>query len=229
MKKSLLNYVLIEGALILRQNFATQSKSNIVFEHTELITFAQRAFQAQKINIEDSKLIAEHLVLADLRSQEGHGVSRIPIYINRLKVGVVNSCPRISIDKKSESVQIINGDNGMGFVVASLGMKQSIDMAESQGIGLVGINNSNHFGASAGYILQALEENLISIILTNSSPAQPPWGSTNPLLGASPIAAGAPSGSHFPFLLDMATSAVSRGKLRLAHQRGVNLYIYNIL
>ena len=74
--------------------------------------------------------------------------------------------------------------------------------------------------AAAAYILQALEENMISIVFSNSSPAQPPWGGRKPLFGASPFAAGAPSGRTHPFVLDMATTVLSRGKMRLAAEQG---------
>jgi len=111
----------------------------------------------------------------------------------------------------------------MGFVVAAKAMHHAIELAKANGIGLVGIKNSTHFGASALYVQQAIDAGMMSMVFTNSSPALPPWGGAKAFLGASPIAAGAPAGKEVPFLMDMSTTIIARGKLRLAAQRGESI------
>ena len=108
----------------------------------------------------------------------------------------------------------------MGFVSASQAMDKAIEVAQDHGMSAVGVKNSTHFGASANFVLQAIEKDMISIVLSNASPAQPPWGGAKALFGSSPFAAGAPSGLEHPFVLDMATTVTARGKLRLSAERG---------
>jgi L-2-hydroxycarboxylate dehydrogenase (NAD+) len=103
----------------------------------------------------------------------------------------------------------------MGFVVATRAMDYAIELAKKEGVGVVGVHNSTHFGASAQYVQQALDADMISLVFTNSSPALPPHGGAAAFLGANPIAAGAPSGKAHPFLMDMSTTIIARGKLRL--------------
>lgn len=156
----------------------------------------------------------------NLRGQDGHGISRITVYSKRLRAGIVNPRPQIKIENISTSAALCEGDNGMGFVVATEAMDRAIDLAKGSGIGIVGVKYSTHFGSSAQYVQQALDDDMISMVFTNSSPALPPWGGFKPFLGASPIAAGVPAGKEQPFLMDMSTTVIARGKLRLAAQRG---------
>jgi len=200
--------------------YSSSSSSKIIFSPENLEIFAAKIFRKLDLPEEDSYLISKCLVHSNLRNQDGHGVSRIPIYVKRLRHGLVNPNPGVKIEKVATSACLVDGDNGMGFVVASKGMDSAIQLALENGIGIVGIKNSTHFGSSAHYVLQAIEKNMISIVLSNSSPAQPPWGAAAALLGASPLAAGAPSGQAHPFVLDMATTVIARGKLRLASERG---------
>jgi len=109
--------------------------------------------------------------------------------------------------------------SGYRFTQADYG-QEAIALAKSQGVGVAGVKRSTHFGCSAHYVLQALKEDMVSLVFTNSSPALPPWGGARALLGASPFAAGAPSGGTHPLVLDMSTTVIARGKLRLMAQRG---------
>lgn len=116
----------------------------------------------------------------------------------------------------------MDGHNALGPLPSLLAVRTAITLANQHGIGLVGVSHSNHFGMSAWLVREALDAGYISLIFTNSSPALPPWGGRVPLLGVSPIAAGAPAGekSGVPFLLDMAPSVVARGKVHKAMRRG---------
>lgn len=114
----------------------------------------------------------------------------------------------------------IDGKNGFGFISAYMGMAKAIEMAKVYGIGLVSIKHSNHFGMSAWLVQQALDEELMSLVFTNSSPALPAFGAKEKLLGVSPIACGAPAGKTPPFILDMAPSIAARGKIYKALRRG---------
>lgn len=114
----------------------------------------------------------------------------------------------------------VDGHNGFGFLAAYKGMACAIQMAKEFGIGMVSVKHSNHFGMSAWLVQQALDDGMMSLVFTNSSPALPVWGGKSKLMGVSPIACGAPGGKQPPFILDMAPSVAARGKIYKAKRRG---------
>lgn len=165
---------------------------------------------------EDAHTIASGLVAANLRGLDSHGVSRIPMYLERIRKGVVNPKPSIKVKKVTAAVSEVNGDDGMGFLAGHRAMEEAIQLAKQSGIGLVGVNRSTHYGMAALYVMQAIEAGYIALAYTNSSPAIPAWGGREAFLGASPFAAGVPAKEARPYVLDMAMTVIARGKIRLA-------------
>lgn len=187
----------------------------------ELEHFAANVFQKAGLSPENAAIIGRDLVRANLRGLDSHGVSRMPMYLERLRRGLVNPRPEIRIEQVAGAVSSVDGDNAMGFLSSHLAMDEAMRLAETSGIGLVGVRNSTHFGMGALYVLQALERGFVSMVFTNSSPAIAMHGGRSAFLGASPIAAGIPAGSHgVPFLMDMSMTVIARGKIRLAAMRG---------
>lgn len=183
-----------------------------------LKALAQAIFTAEGVPEDDAATIARALVLADLRGVPSHGISRLPIYLDRLRRGLVNRTPKLEIHEASPVAALLDGDNGFGFVTATRAMALAIERADAFGIGLVGVKRSNHFGMAACYLLQAIESGFAALVFTNASPAMPVWGGREPLLGTSPFAFGAPGDP--PIVLDMATSVAARGKIRRAAASG---------
>ncbi len=169
---------------------------------------------------DDAACVADGLIEANLRGIDSHGVSRIPIYCERLRRGVVNPKPKISVQTVTPVCALVDGDDGMGFLVGRRGMEAAIAMAHGYGIGLAGARRSTHYGMAALYVMQAIDAGMIGLAYTNASPALPVWGGRSAFLGASPFAAGAPGGAKAPYVLDMAMTVIARGKIRLAAQRG---------
>ena len=190
------------------------------FEADALIDYATRMFMSVDMSREDAGIIARDLVKANLRGVDSHGVSRIPMYLDRLRRGLVNPRPDVKVSRVAGAVAHVDGDNGMGFIASHLAMDRACDLAKDSGIGLVGVHRSTHFGMGASYALRAIEKGYISMIFTNSSPAIPMWGGRTTFLGASPIAAGIPGGRHAPYVMDMAMTVIARGKIRLAAMKG---------
>lgn len=188
------------------------------FPPNALETFAKAAFVSAQLPPEDAAIIARDLVKANLRGLDSHGVSRIPMYLERLDRGVVNPRPDMKVTKVAGAVAHLDADNAMGFLPSHLAMGTAMDLAQDAGIGMVGVHRSTHFGMSALYALQAIERGYVSMIFTNSSPAIAMWGGRTPFLGASPMAAGVPG--KVPFVMDMAMTVIARGKIRLAAMRG---------
>ncbi|HEV7138149.1 MAG TPA: Ldh family oxidoreductase [Steroidobacteraceae bacterium] len=194
--------------------------ATVCISHARLQAFAAELFGQAGLPTEDAALIGHDLVAADLRGLASHGVSRIPMYLERLRRGVVNPRPSISVTRITPAVSLVDGDDGMGFLVAHKAMSEAIELAKGIGIGLVGVRHSTHFGMSALYVQQATDAGFISLVLTNSSPAIPVWGGRTTFLGAAPMAAGVPGGELPGYLLDMAMTGIARGKIRLAARHG---------
>ncbi|GLR52847.1 Ldh family oxidoreductase [Shinella yambaruensis] len=192
----------------------------LYFRAEDLIRYAKALFLSVGMSEADAALIAGDLVKANLRGVDSHGVSRIPMYLERLKRGLVNPRPDVTVTKAAGAVAAVDGDNGMGFIASNIAMNAACDIAGEMGIGLAGVRRSTHFGMGACYALRAIERGFISMIFTNSSPAIPMWGGRTTFLGASPIAAGIPGGKHPPYVMDMAMTVIARGKIRLAAMKG---------
>ncbi len=165
-------------------------------------------------------IVADCLVKANLRGLESHGVARIPIYAKRLRLGLVNPCPALALNRVAPGAAHLDGDDGMGMVVGTEAMKGAIAIAQETGVGLVGVRRSTHYGMAAYYVLQATTADHIGFAFTNSSPGMAPFGGTKPILGVNPLAVGVPAGRRPPVVLDMAMSGIARGKMRLAAMHG---------
>ncbi|MEX2641839.1 MAG: Ldh family oxidoreductase [Acetobacterales bacterium] len=185
--------------------------------------FTGGVFETIGLPAADAATVAHDLVEADLRGLASHGVARIPIYLRRIREGVVNPQPNITVEKITPVAVRINGDDGMGFLATRRAMAEATDIAREFGIGLAAVHRSTHFGMAALYVQQAIAEGCIGLVFTTSSSAIPVWGGRTPFLGAAPLAAGAPGRRGPGFLLDMAMTVVARGKIRLAAQRGESI------
>jgi L-2-hydroxycarboxylate dehydrogenase (NAD+) len=193
------------------------------FEHTALLEFAAALFERQGLRREDAAIVADGLVKANLRGIDSHGVSRIPMYLTRLRRGVVNPRPNIRSECVAGAVGLVDGDDGMGFLSGRRGMREAIELAEASGIGMVGVRRSTHYGMAALYVLQAIEAGYLAIAMTNASPAIPVWGGRTTFLGANPLAVGIPGGRSASYVLDMAMTVIARGKIRLAALHGESI------
>jgi len=190
------------------------------WDHEKLIEWGTEVYKSLGLPHDDAAIVSRCLVESDLRGQEGHGMQRTTVYAKRLRSGIVNPKPDVKFNHQSPAIATCDGDNGMGFVVATKAMAVALQKARGGGIGVVGAKRSTHFGSAAHYVSQAVEADMIGLACSNSSPAQPPWGGYKPWLGATPLAAGIPAGHQRPFVLDMATTVTARGKMRLAAERG---------
>jgi len=182
--------------------------------------FARRLLAAHGIAGPDAATVAACLVRADLRGVDTHGVVRLPGYLDRLRRGLINPNPTLCPEEVTPVAAALDGQNGFGFVVATRAMREAIDRGRRYGIGVVSVRRSTHFGMAANYALQAIEAGMVALVFTNASPAMPPWGGREALLGTSPLAAGVPGGRLGSYVLDMSPAVAARGKIRLAARRG---------
>lgn len=202
---------------------ADPAPSTVYAKVEDAKAFATRLLQANGLPESDAAVVADCLVRADLRGVDTHGLQYLPHYLNRVRKGLINARPTLSVKKATPVAGVVDGQNAFGFVTATYAMGQAIDIAREFGIGLISVNNSTHFGMAACYVLQAVEAGYIALVFTNASRAMPPWGGKQALLGTSPFAAGAPSGSEVPYVLDMSPAVAARGKIRRAARHGQDI------
>ena len=170
---------------------------------------------------EDSELVAEATVDADLKGFTSHGLGRFPQYIISIEAGTISLKDNITIEKETPAIALINGNSGFGQAIAYKAMKLAIEKAKNLGIGCVGTHNSNHFGVTGFYSDLAIRDGMIGIVIANTEPAIAPLGASKALIGTNPIAIGIPSDTYIA--VDMATSASARGKLLEAKRKGEKL------
>lgn len=169
----------------------------------------------------DSQLVAEATIDADLKGFTSHGLGRFPQYITGIDAGTINLDDDITIEKETPAIALINGNSGFGQAVSYKAMKLAIKKAKEIGIGCVGVHNSNHFGVTGFYSDLAIRDGVIGIVIANTDPAIAPLGASKALLGTNPLAIGIPSDTYIA--VDMATSATARGKILESKRKGLEL------
>jgi L-2-hydroxycarboxylate dehydrogenase (NAD+) len=198
-----------------------KNKKIVKIKATTLQKFISQIFQKCNLSKAHADIVSQGLVNADLRGVWSHGVVRTSVYCNRILNKAAKSKPNIKFKKIQKNIFHVNGDNGIGFITSRLAMDKCISAAKKFGVGIAGIYNSNHFGMAANYLMQATNNNCIAWVFTNASKALPPHGAMAAHFGTSPFAFGCPTNNkNNPFILDMASSSVARGKLKFAAQRG---------
>jgi LDH2 family malate/lactate/ureidoglycolate dehydrogenase len=188
---------------------------------SDLERFIRQAFEALGLPGADAERLGVLITRADLYGADTHGVFRMPQYASRLRRGAVNRQPNIRVIKETVGTAVVDGDNGMGHLVVERATEIAIDKAERTGIGWVGVRESNHAGPGFLYARMPLARDMIGIYMAvGSSNHMPPWGGVESLLGTNPIAVAVPGLEGPPFVLDMATSVSSFGRIRVKQQRG---------
>ncbi|WP_256289412.1 Ldh family oxidoreductase [Halobellus inordinatus] len=173
------------------------------------VAVAADAFRAHGITDADAAQTAEVLVSADARGKHSHGLLRLPRFVRGIESGNVDPTGSIDVVSETGGAATISGGSRPGPVVASAAAAEAMDRADEFGVGVVGVHDSNHLGMLGYYTDQLQREGYVGIAITNTEPAMPPHGGSEPVLGTNPIAIGLPTEPVFN--LDMSTSAIARG------------------
>jgi L-2-hydroxycarboxylate dehydrogenase (NAD+) len=152
------------------------------------------------------------LVEGDLRDQHSHGVRRLPVLASRLAAGLLVSGVGPDLVWETDAVLKVDGHRGFGPVVAQEAIDAIVERAETTGIALAAISNSNHVGMLAPYIERIAGAGQIGIALTTSEALVHPWGGARAMVGTNPIGIAVPT-TGLPLVLDMSTASVSMGKI----------------
>ncbi|MPZ59834.1 MAG: Ldh family oxidoreductase [Propionibacteriales bacterium] len=169
----------------------------------------------------DARTTATRMLDADLRGMSGHGVLRLPGYARRLRSGGYNLKPDVRIVRESPVSALVDGDNGLGQVVMTKAASIAIEKAGQSGLAWVGVRRSNHAGAGGVYAAMPLAHDMIGLYMAiGNANHMPPWGGVDMLLSTNPIAVAIPAGDEPAFVLDMATTQASYGRIKVAADRG---------
>jgi len=187
--------------------------------YQDLFEFTEKVFRAIGCSDEHAHLATVSLLSADLRGVDSHGVARLVGYVRLWEAGRANATPAIKLIHETPSTAVIDGDSGLGLVVAPQAMQVAIDKAMQVGTGWVSVQNSNHFGIAAQHAMMGLKHDIIGIALTNASALVAPTYSKERLLGTNPICVSIPAGEEPPFVADLATTTAANGKLEILQRK----------
>jgi LDH2 family malate/lactate/ureidoglycolate dehydrogenase len=192
-----------------------------MYSFESLQQFAQQVFVRMGCPEAEAALAAEVLVAADLRGVDSHGIARLYGYVRLADLNRVNPRPIVQTVHETPSTAVVDGNAGLGLVVAPQAMQLAVRKAQQAGTGWVAIRNSNHFGIAGYHAMLALPHDMIGLCMTNAGPLVAPTFSKDKLLGTNPIAVAVPAGTEPPFVADLATTTAAYGKLELLQRKAL--------
>lgn len=192
------------------------------FSYQQLSDFTYAIFQKIGCSDQHAAIATKALLSADLRGIDSHGIARLSGYVRLWEAKRVNATPDIKVIHETPSTAVVDGNSGLGLVVAPFAMQIAIEKAKQVGTGWVSVQNSNHFGIAAYHAMMALQHDMIGMAMTNASPLVAPTFSIDKMLGTNPICVAAPAGSEPAFIADLATTTAANGKLEILQRKNAD-------
>lgn len=192
-----------------------------LFSYEHLYNFTKNVFLSMGCSEADAETATKALLSADVRGIDSHGVARLSGYVRLWEAGRINTKPHIHIIHETPSTAVVDGDKGLGLVVAPFAMHVAIGKAKNVGSGWVSVQNSNHFGIAGYHAMMALQHDMIGMAMTNASALVAPTFSNERMLGTNPIAVAVPAGTEPAFVADMATTTAANGKLEILQRKNM--------
>jgi LDH2 family malate/lactate/ureidoglycolate dehydrogenase len=186
----------------------------------DLVQSCIELLQKVGVPLDQAETIADIVVEADLRGVESHGLLRLPAYIHRVQAGLMTAVTEVKTVRERGATVLLDAQSGFGQVAGVVAMNQAMDRARQHGVGVAAVRNANHFGIAAHYAMMALPQRMIGVVTANAAPSMAAWGGAAPVLGTNPICVAIPTGGDVDIVLDMASSMVARGKIRLSASKG---------
>lgn len=201
-------------------------KENIYWMKFEVLKpFMVDVFKGMGVPEDEAEICAEVLIEADRRGIDSHGVGRLKtIYYNRVMKDKIQSARTdLKVLKDRKATAMVDGNQGMGMVIAHRCMEMAIEKARTYGVGVVTARNSTHYGIAAYYPMMAAREGMIGMTATNARPSIAPTFGVENMLGTNPLVFAMPTDEEFPFTNDYATSISQRGKIETYARNGKDL------
>jgi LDH2 family malate/lactate/ureidoglycolate dehydrogenase len=196
---------------------ATSSRTQAVaVVLSDLWELCESAALSVGFSADDAKDLTSALVGGSLRSLpgQGQGVQSLPKYVGRTRSGVIDPRAEIIAVGGFGAMRLLDANRAHGAIAATHAMRLALDLADTHGIGAIGVRNSTHLGAAGYFAELATERGCIGIVFTNAGPEIAPWGATTAVVGTNPWAVAVPSRQGWPVVLDMANSTSGKGMVR---------------
>jgi len=187
---------------------------------SDLVQACERLLHKVGVPPDEARIIAEIVVEADLRGVESHGLLRLPAYVHRVQAGLMTPKTEVKVVRERTASVLLDAQRGFGQVAGVRAMTHAMERARQHGVGVAAVRNANHFGIAAYYAMMALPHRMIGVVTANAAPSMAAWGGAAPVLGTNPVCIAIPTGGDVDIVLDMASSVVARGKIRLAANKG---------
>jgi uncharacterized oxidoreductase len=194
-----------------------------VLKAEQLHRIGMAIFQGAGASMDEAKQVMDLLIESNLVGHDSHGVIRIPTYIDLILKGKTKLGAKIEIIKETPTTALVNGNWGLGQIIARQTMNLAIEKARRNNVGIVSTYNCNHIGRMADYALMAAEQDMIGYCCVNAGPQVVPYGGRERMFNQSPLGWAIPAGQEPPFVLDISTSVSAGGKIAVARARGQKL------
>ena len=194
----------------------------VLYSYDQLYQFTYKVFKNIGCSDEHANTASVGLIAADLRGIDSHGVARLSGYIRLWEANRINAKPDIQIVHQTPSTAVVDGDAGLGLVIAPFAMQVAIEKAKNVGTGWVSVRNTNHFGIAGHHAMMALEHDMIGMAMTNASALVAPTFSIERMLGTNPIAVAIPAKLQPAFVADFATTTAANGKLEILQRKNAD-------
>lgn len=196
----------------------------MLIDQTKLTEFVSRIFISAGASDTFAAKVSRHLVSANLKGHDSHGVGMVPAYIGNIRAGHLDVAAEAKLVRDQGAVLLVDGQFGFGQVVGSQATAMAIDRVRDTGIVCMGVRNCHHLGRIGSYGEQCAEAGMVSIHFVNvvgHGPLVSPFAGRDRRMSTNPFCCVVPRGEEPPIVLDMATSAIAQGKVRVAYMKEV--------
>ena len=191
----------------------------VKWSYDTLDKFCHDVFRKFGFDEDETEIIKDVLLTADLYGIESHGMQRMVRYDKGIEKGTIHPDAKPEVVFETSVSAVIDGHDGMGQIISHFAMEKAIEKAKKTGVGFVSVRNSNHFGIAGYYAEMASKQGLLGMACTNSEAIMVPTFGRKAMLGSNPIAVAMPA-EPYPFLFDCSTTVVTRGKLEMYNKSG---------
>jgi LDH2 family malate/lactate/ureidoglycolate dehydrogenase len=198
----------------------SQESAQITFDAQELQTFAGDVLAAAGVPADGAAVVAASLVDADLRGIHSHGVTRLGIYVERLRQGGNDPTGTVTILAQAPAITLLDAGDALGQIASARAVEIALEQARAVGCAVVSVRSGSHFGAAGYWARLIAEAGSLGAASTNGTPIMVPWGSAASAMGTNPISFAFPSSGPAPVVVDFATSEATWGALVNAQAAG---------